>query len=137
MNGWINFWGALLLVTLVIYGVLVIYVSIGGLRDIRKMFSSLSNKSKKVTENTLSSDSESQPWFNCFVEAWYWFSNIISGASHFNEYWSAFTFNDSSSHSVVRHWSFLTKRRPAHICTPCRNCRDGGSFDFLYFNFCW
>jgi len=49
------------LVTLVIYGVLVIYVSIGGLRDIRKMFSSLSNKSKKVTENTLSSDSESQP----------------------------------------------------------------------------
>ena len=61
MNGWINFWGALLLVTLVIYGVLVIYVSIGGLRDIRKMFSSLSNKSKKVTEDTLSSDSESKP----------------------------------------------------------------------------
>ena len=61
MNGWINFWGALLLVTLVIYGVLVIYVSIGGLRDIRKMFSSLSNESKKVTEDTLSSDSESQP----------------------------------------------------------------------------
>ena len=34
MNGWINFWGALLLVTLVIYGVLVIYVSIGGLRAV-------------------------------------------------------------------------------------------------------
>ena len=61
MNGWINFWGALLLVTLVIYGVLVIYVSIGGLRDIRKMFISLSNKSKKVIEDTLNADSESKP----------------------------------------------------------------------------
>ena len=62
MNGWINFWGALLLVTLVIYGLLVIYVSIGGLRDIRKMFSSLSDKSKKnVTEDTVNADSESKP----------------------------------------------------------------------------
>ena len=62
MNGWINFWGALLLVTLVIYGVLVIYVSIGGLRDIGKMFSSLSDKSKKnVTEDTVNADSESKP----------------------------------------------------------------------------
>ena len=61
MNGWINFWGALLLVTLVIYGVLVIYVSIGALKDIRKMFSSLSNKSKKVTEDTVNADSESKP----------------------------------------------------------------------------
>ena len=55
MNGWINFWGALLLVTLVIYGMLVIYVSIGGLRDIRKMFSSLSANSKKsIDESDLS-----------------------------------------------------------------------------------
>ena len=60
MNGWINFWGALLLVTLVIYGVLVIYVSIGGLSDIRKMFSSLSNKPKEITEDTVNADSESK-----------------------------------------------------------------------------
>ncbi len=50
MNGWINFWGALLLVTLVIYAVLVIYVSIGGLSDIRKMLRSLSNKSRDGSE---------------------------------------------------------------------------------------
>jgi len=56
MNGWINFWGALLLVTLVIYGVLVIYVSIGGLRDIRKMFSSLSANSKKSIDESDDSD---------------------------------------------------------------------------------
>ena len=60
MNEWINFWGALLLVTLVIYGVLVIYVSIGGLSDIRKMFKSLSSKSKEATENTVNIDSESK-----------------------------------------------------------------------------
>jgi hypothetical protein len=60
MNGWINFWGALFLVTLVIYGGLVIYVSIGGLSDIRKMFSSLSNKSKEVTEDSVNADSESK-----------------------------------------------------------------------------
>ena len=60
MNGWINFWGALFLVTLVIYGGLVMYVSIGGLSDIRKMFSSLSNKSKEVTEDSVNADSESK-----------------------------------------------------------------------------
>ena len=60
MNGWINFWGALFLVTLVIYGGLVIYVSICGLSDIRKMFSSLSNKSKEVTEDSVNADSESK-----------------------------------------------------------------------------
>ncbi len=58
MNGWINFWGALLLVTLVTYAVLVIYVSIGGLSDIRKMFRSLSSKSKEGTEDTVNTDSE-------------------------------------------------------------------------------
>ena len=42
MNGWIFFWGALLIVTLVFYTVMVVYVSIGGLRDIRQMFRSLS-----------------------------------------------------------------------------------------------
>jgi len=42
MNEWIFFWGALLLVTLVFYTVMVVYVSIGGLRDIRQMFRSLS-----------------------------------------------------------------------------------------------
>ena len=58
MNGWINFWGALLLVTLVTYAVLVIYVSIGGLSDIRKMFRSLSNKSRDGSEIEENSDSE-------------------------------------------------------------------------------
>ena len=61
MNGWINFWGALLLVTLVIYGVLVIYVSIGGLSDIRKMLRSLSNKSRDGSESEGNSDSELKP----------------------------------------------------------------------------
>ncbi|MDC0066884.1 hypothetical protein OAK16_04725 [Verrucomicrobia bacterium] len=60
MNGWINFWGALFLVTMFIYGGLVIYVSIGGLSDIRKMFSSLSNKSKEVTEDSVKANSESK-----------------------------------------------------------------------------
>ncbi|MFL2450941.1 MAG: hypothetical protein ACJ0IB_02630 [Verrucomicrobiales bacterium] len=46
--------------TLVIYGGLVIYVSIGGLSDIRKMFSSLSNKPKEITEDTVNADSESK-----------------------------------------------------------------------------
>ncbi|MDB4712243.1 hypothetical protein OAF75_03975 [Verrucomicrobiales bacterium] len=53
MEGWINFWGALLLVTLSIYTVLVLYVSIGGVADIRGMFKSLS-------EDENSEDSESQ-----------------------------------------------------------------------------
>ena len=42
MNEWIFFWGALLLVTLVFYTVMVVYVSIGGFKDIRQMFRSLS-----------------------------------------------------------------------------------------------
>ena len=42
MSGWIFFWGALLLVTLVSYTVMVVYVSIGGFKDIRQMFRSLS-----------------------------------------------------------------------------------------------
>ena len=42
MNGWMDFWGALLIVTLVFYTVMVVYVSIGGFKDIRQMFRSLS-----------------------------------------------------------------------------------------------
>ena len=42
MNGWIFFWGGLLLVTLVFYSVMVVYVSLGGFKDIRQMFRSLS-----------------------------------------------------------------------------------------------
>ena len=42
MSGWIFFWGALLLVTLMFYTVMVVYVSIGGFKDIRQMFRSLS-----------------------------------------------------------------------------------------------
>jgi len=42
MDGWIDFWGALLVVTLVIYALMVIYVSIGGFRDIKRMFRTLS-----------------------------------------------------------------------------------------------
>ena len=51
MEGWINFWGTLLLVTLIIYTFLVVYVAIGGGGDIRKMFKSLSEN-----ENPESSD---------------------------------------------------------------------------------
>ena len=42
MSGWIFFWGALLLVTLMFYTVMVVYVAIGGFKDIRLMFRSLS-----------------------------------------------------------------------------------------------
>jgi hypothetical protein len=42
MDGWINFWGALLVVTLLFYALMVLYVSIGGFKDIRQMFRSLS-----------------------------------------------------------------------------------------------
>ncbi|MBA72450.1 MAG: hypothetical protein CMO73_07225 [Verrucomicrobiales bacterium] len=55
MEGWINFWGALLLVTLIIYTVLVLYVAIGGVADIRGMFRSLSRN-----ENSDGSDSQEQ-----------------------------------------------------------------------------
>ena len=55
MEGWINFWGALLLVTLIIYTVLVLYVAIGGVADIRGMFWSLSRN-----ENSDGSDSQEQ-----------------------------------------------------------------------------
>lgn len=50
MSGWIFFWGALLLVTLVSYTVMVVYVSIGGLRDIRQMFRSLSGDGENNPE---------------------------------------------------------------------------------------
>ncbi|HIG84096.1 MAG TPA: hypothetical protein EYG40_13195 [Verrucomicrobia bacterium] len=53
MEGWIIFWGALLLVTLIIYTVLVLYVSLGGVADIRKMLKSLSGD-----ENSENSDSQ-------------------------------------------------------------------------------
>ncbi len=43
MNGWITFWGILLLATLAFYAVLVVYVSIGGLKDIKAMFKALSD----------------------------------------------------------------------------------------------
>ncbi len=58
MNGWIFFWGALLLVTLVSYTVMVVYVSIGGLRDIRQMFRSLSGDGEN---NPAQDDDERNP----------------------------------------------------------------------------
>ena len=50
MSGWIFFWGALLLVTLVSYTVMVVYVSIGGFKDIRQMFRSLSGDGENNPE---------------------------------------------------------------------------------------
>ena len=44
MNAWMTFWGALLLVTLIFYAGLVVYVSIGGFKDIHGMFKSLSER---------------------------------------------------------------------------------------------
>ena len=46
VDGWIWFWGGLLLVTLLSYSVLVVYVSIGGLKDIKQMFRKLSEKDR-------------------------------------------------------------------------------------------
>ena len=43
MNAWMSFWGILLLVTLVLYTVLVVYVTIGGFVDIKKMIKKLSS----------------------------------------------------------------------------------------------
>jgi len=50
MNGWIFFWGGLLLVTLVFYTVMVVYVSLGGFKDIRQMFRSLSGNGENKPE---------------------------------------------------------------------------------------
>ena len=44
MGGWMYFWGLLLAGTLVFYSGLVIYVAIGGLKDIRQMFKSLGDE---------------------------------------------------------------------------------------------
>ena len=41
MTFWIWFWGLLLLVTLLLYAVLVVYVTLGGYEDIRSMFRNL------------------------------------------------------------------------------------------------
>ncbi|MCH2060256.1 MAG: hypothetical protein MK183_06480 [Verrucomicrobiales bacterium] len=50
MDGWINFWGALLVVTLLFYSLMVLYVSIGGFRDIRQMFRTLSGDGENKPE---------------------------------------------------------------------------------------
>jgi len=59
MEGWINFWGALLLVTLIIYTVLVLYVSLGGVADIRSMFKSLSRDEDSEDLDSQKLDKES------------------------------------------------------------------------------
>ena len=51
MNAWITFWGILLLVTLILYTVLVINVTIGGIADIRQML-------KKLSEDDSGNDNE-------------------------------------------------------------------------------
>lgn len=50
MDGWINFWGALLVATLLFYSLMVLYVSIGGFRDIRQMFRTLSGDGENKPE---------------------------------------------------------------------------------------
>ena len=50
MDGWINFWGALLVATLLFYSLMVLYVSIGGFRDIRQMFRKLSGDGENKPE---------------------------------------------------------------------------------------
>ena len=59
MEGWIIFWGALLLVTLIIYTFLVVYVAIGGVGDIRKMFKSLSENENPEDLDSQELDEES------------------------------------------------------------------------------
>ena len=59
MEGWINFWGALLLVTLIIYTFLVMYVAVGGVSDIRKMFKSLSENENPEDLDSQELDEES------------------------------------------------------------------------------
>ncbi len=44
MNGWMTFWGLLFGVTLAIYAVLLVYVAIGGLKDIKSMFKTLAEE---------------------------------------------------------------------------------------------
>jgi len=41
LNGWMAFWKALTIFSLVAYGILVLVVAVGGLADIASMFSSL------------------------------------------------------------------------------------------------
>ena len=53
MEPWITFWGAVLFITLAFYSLLVVYVTIGGFSDIKKMFQSLSVNKE---ENSFDSD---------------------------------------------------------------------------------
>ena len=59
MVGWIIFWGDLLLVTLIIYTFLVMYVAVGGVSDIRKMFKSLSENENPEDLDSQELDEES------------------------------------------------------------------------------
>lgn len=43
-GSWTLFWGALLAVTLIAYSILVVFVTIGGFRDIREMFRKLGKR---------------------------------------------------------------------------------------------
>ena len=51
MESWITFWGAVLMLTLIVYSGLVLYVTVGGFSDIKKMFHSLSINSKERTDD--------------------------------------------------------------------------------------
>ena len=44
MGFWMIFWGLLLLLTLLLYSVLVVYVTIGGFQDIKQMFRKLAER---------------------------------------------------------------------------------------------
>ena len=52
MTGWIWFWGILLFTTLVLYALLAVSVTIGGLADIRQMLKSLSEEERDSADTS-------------------------------------------------------------------------------------
>ena len=50
MSGWLTFWEILLVVSLAVFAVLVVLVTIGGFRDIRSMFRALDEQHETLRE---------------------------------------------------------------------------------------
>jgi hypothetical protein len=57
MNFWINFWTVFFIVSLVLFALLAIIVTIGGFFNIRSLFKNLSGRSGQPDEKTVEESS--------------------------------------------------------------------------------
>lgn len=53
MNFWINFWTTFFIVSLVLFTILAVVVTIGGFFNIRSLFKSLVERAEQSDENSL------------------------------------------------------------------------------------